>query len=211
MLMTAGITRAAMPDVAKFWTHLRGWRLDIQVEGAVHISYGDNATLIPQAGKILGMSDQQIQDMIGTLDPVRAVRIQQAYALAFFDLHLRHRGGASARRPERVLPGGEVQRVKRRTARSDDQRRQEEVNVRWLAAGGRLSWERLGEAPMPAGCLGDRNWPVLKATWMLLRGSLQAPVARSASSVRGGLGIPARQASLSHFTVPGSRGFSGQP
>ncbi|MGW1505907.1 alpha/beta hydrolase family protein [Streptomyces mirabilis] len=98
MMMTAVFTRDAMPDVAEFWTHLRGWRLDIQADGAIHPSYGDNVTLIPQAGKILGMTDQQIQDMIGTLDPARAVRIQQAYPLAFFDLHLRHRR-------ERLLDG----------------------------------------------------------------------------------------------------------
>ncbi|MCZ1003613.1 acetylhydrolase [Streptomyces mirabilis] len=98
MMMTAEFTRAAMPDVAEFWTHLRGWRLDIQADGAIHPSYGDNVTLIPQAGKILGMTDQQIQDMIGTLDRARAVRIQQAYPLAFFDLHLRHRR-------ERLLDG----------------------------------------------------------------------------------------------------------
>lgn len=105
MMMTAEFTRTAMPDVAEFWTHLRGWRLDIQADGAIHNSYGDNATLIPQAGKILGMTDQQIQDWIGTLDPARAVRIQQAYPLAFFDLQLRHRGrhlldGPSAAFPE---------------------------------------------------------------------------------------------------------------
>nr|QIZ02294.1 acetylhydrolase [Streptomyces sp. S1D4-11] len=98
MMMTAVFTRDAMPDVAEFWTHLRGWRLAIQADGAIHPSYGDNVTLIPQAGKILGMTDQQIQDMIGTLDPARAVRIQQAYPLAFFDLHLRHRR-------ERLLDG----------------------------------------------------------------------------------------------------------
>ncbi|MFF3584455.1 alpha/beta hydrolase family protein [Streptomyces mirabilis] len=98
MMMTAVFTRDAMPNVAEFWTHLRGWRLDIQADGAIHPSYGDNVTLIPQAGKILGMTDQQIQDMIGTLDPARAVRIQQAYPLAFFDLHLRHRR-------ERLLDG----------------------------------------------------------------------------------------------------------
>ncbi|GHK01563.1 hypothetical protein SY2F82_33600 [Streptomyces sp. Y2F8-2] len=56
------------------------------------------------------MTDQQIQDWIGTLDPARAVRIQQAYPLAFFDRHLRHRGrhlldGPSAAFPEvKFLP-----------------------------------------------------------------------------------------------------------
>ena len=104
MMMTASFTRAAMPDVAEFWTHLRGWRLNIQADGAIHKTYGDDATLIPQAGKVLGMTNQQIQDMIGTLDPARAVRIQQAYPLAFFDLHLRHRRGHLLDGPSAAFP-----------------------------------------------------------------------------------------------------------
>ena len=48
--------------------------------------------LIPQLARVIGMSDEELQGWIGTLDPARAVRIQQAYPLAFFDLHLRHRG-----------------------------------------------------------------------------------------------------------------------
>ncbi|MFF8911226.1 alpha/beta hydrolase family protein [Streptomyces olivaceoviridis] len=104
MMMTAVFTRATMPDVAEFWTHLRGWRLNIQADGAVHNSYGDNATLIPQAGKILGMTDQQIQDLIGTLDPARSVRIQQAYPPAFFDLHLRRRRGYLLDGPSAAFP-----------------------------------------------------------------------------------------------------------
>ncbi|GHF35515.1 esterase [Kitasatospora xanthocidica] len=108
MLMTARWARATNPATETFWTHLRGWRLDVQATGAVHLSYGDNMTLIPQAGKLLGMTEQQIQSQVGTLDPDRGIRIQQAYPLAFFDLHLRHRGrhlldGPSAGFPEVVF------------------------------------------------------------------------------------------------------------
>jgi hypothetical protein len=50
------------------------------------------------------MSDEELENWIGTLDPARAARIQQAYPLAFFDLHLRRRGqlldGPSAAFPE---------------------------------------------------------------------------------------------------------------
>ncbi|MFD4508649.1 alpha/beta hydrolase family protein [Streptomyces sp. NPDC058457] len=93
MLMTAAYPRATQPSVAEFWSHLRGWRLDVQAEGAVHSSYCDAQFLIPQLAQAVGMSDEELRDWIGTLDPVRAVRIQQAYPLAFFDLHLRrHRG-----------------------------------------------------------------------------------------------------------------------
>lgn len=91
MMMTAQYTRAASPYIATFWSHLRGWRLDVQATGALHTSYGDNMTLIPQAGRLLGMTEEQIQSQVGTLDPARGVLIQQAYPRAFFDLHLRGR------------------------------------------------------------------------------------------------------------------------
>jgi predicted dienelactone hydrolase len=104
MLMTAQFTRAAEPDVAAFWSHLRGWRLNVQADGAIHSSYSDYQVLIPQLAKAVGMSDEELVGWIGTLDPGRAARIQQAYPLAFFDLHLRHRGhlldGPSAAFPE---------------------------------------------------------------------------------------------------------------
>lgn len=92
MLMTAEFTRAGEPSVAEFWSHLRGWRLNVQADGAIHSSYGDYQVLIPQLAAAVGMSDEELRGWIGTLDPARAVRIQQAYPLAFFDLHLRRRG-----------------------------------------------------------------------------------------------------------------------
>lgn len=91
MMMSAEFTRATDPAVAAFWSHLRGWRLNIQAQGAAHVSYGDNEALFPQVAKLFGWSAQQLQDVIGTLDPDQAVKIQQAYPLAFFDEHLRNR------------------------------------------------------------------------------------------------------------------------
>ncbi|MGC4813161.1 alpha/beta hydrolase family protein [Micromonospora sp. DT228] len=104
MLMTADYTRATEPAVAEFFTHLRGWRLNVQAEGAIHVSYGDNQWLVPQLARVVGMSDEDLADWIGTLDPARAVRIGQAYPLAFFDLHLRHRGGHLLSGPSRSFP-----------------------------------------------------------------------------------------------------------
>ncbi|MFJ3310611.1 alpha/beta hydrolase family protein [Streptomyces sp. NPDC086549] len=104
MMMTAEFTRAAQPSVAEFWSHLRGWRLNIQAEGAVHSSYADVQFLIPQLAQAVGMSDADLQEWIGTLDPARAVRIQQAYPLAFFDLHLRHRPGHLLDGPSSAFP-----------------------------------------------------------------------------------------------------------
>ncbi|MFJ9520973.1 alpha/beta hydrolase family protein [Kitasatospora sp. NPDC101801] len=105
MMMSAEFTRATDPEAAAFWSHLRGPRLNIQAEGAAHISYGDNEALFAQVAKLLGWSGQQLQDVIGTLDPEQAVRIQQAYPLAFFDEHLRHRRGHLLDGPSAAFPG----------------------------------------------------------------------------------------------------------
>ncbi|MGV5037935.1 alpha/beta hydrolase family protein [Streptomyces sp. NRAIS4] len=104
MMMSAVFTRATDPAAAAFWSHLRGWRLNIQAQGAVHVSYGDNEALFPQVAKLFGWSRQQLQDTIGTLDPDQAVKIQQAYPLAFFDEHLRHRRGHLLDGPSPAFP-----------------------------------------------------------------------------------------------------------
>jgi dienelactone hydrolase len=104
MLMTAEFTRAAEPSVAEFWSRLRGWRLDVRAEGAVHSSYTDYQILYPQLAKAIGMSDEQLASLIGTLDPARAVRIQQSYPLAFFDQHLRRRRESLLDGPSPAFP-----------------------------------------------------------------------------------------------------------
>jgi predicted dienelactone hydrolase len=104
MMMSAVFTRATDPEAAAYWSHLRGWRLNIQAQGAAHVSYGDNEALFPQVAKLFGWSGQQLQDVIGTLDPDQAVKIQQAFPLAFFDKHLRHRRGHLLDGPSPAFP-----------------------------------------------------------------------------------------------------------
>ncbi|MGW4457663.1 hypothetical protein ACWEJQ_15910 [Streptomyces albidoflavus] len=48
MMMTAEFTRATDPEVAAFWSLLRGRRLNIQAQGAAHLSCGDNEALFPR-------------------------------------------------------------------------------------------------------------------------------------------------------------------
>ncbi|GAA2580729.1 hypothetical protein GCM10010399_08130 [Dactylosporangium fulvum] len=104
MLMTADNTRAAEPSVEQFWSRLRGWRLNVHAVGAAHSSYIDHQWLVPQLARIIGMSDEDLAGWVGTLDPARAVRIQQAYPLAFFDLHLRHQRQRLLEGPSPAFP-----------------------------------------------------------------------------------------------------------
>ncbi|WP_341716466.1 hypothetical protein QQG74_20910 [Micromonospora sp. FIMYZ51] len=104
MLMTAEFTRATEPSIEQFWSNLSGWRLNVQADGAAHSSYCDNQWLIPQLARLIGMSDEDLAGWIGTLDPARAVRIQQAYPLAFFNLHLRHQRQRLLEGPNPAFP-----------------------------------------------------------------------------------------------------------
>ncbi|MGK5683014.1 alpha/beta hydrolase family protein [Actinoplanes sp. URMC 104] len=92
MLMTAeNVPGGEESGVAEFWPLLRGWRLQVHAKCAPHAVFCDTQWLIPQLAAITGMSAEELAGWVGTFPPARAVRIQQAYPLAFFDLHLRHR------------------------------------------------------------------------------------------------------------------------
>ncbi|MCY1141879.1 acetylhydrolase [Actinoplanes sp. Pm04-4] len=104
MLMTAEFTRATDPAVRKFWTQLIGWRLNVQADGAVHSSYNDLQVLMPQLAKIVGMSDEELRGWTGHLNTARAVRIDQAYPVAFFDQHLRGHHQRLLDGPSRAFP-----------------------------------------------------------------------------------------------------------
>ncbi|MDX3108137.1 alpha/beta hydrolase family protein, partial [Nonomuraea angiospora] len=105
MLMTATkAVRDRIPDLATFWSNLKGWKLNIRTEGVEHVSYGDLEMIAPQVASLLKWTPAQLAEQIGTLAPERGEAVQRAYPLAFFERHLRGRGhlldGPSPRFPE---------------------------------------------------------------------------------------------------------------
>ncbi len=81
--------RATNALLQKFWSNLRGWRLNLTLKGAAHNSFGDDAQLIPIALPFAGVSSQDIREMVGTIPTDRALAFQRTYPLAFFDQQLR--------------------------------------------------------------------------------------------------------------------------
>ncbi|MFF4398198.1 alpha/beta hydrolase family protein [Streptomyces sp. NPDC001480] len=71
------------------WSHLKGYKVDIKLKGAAHLSFSDNEYLVPQWARLVGMSQTQVQQQYGTIDPNRAVKVQRDYLAAFFDQELR--------------------------------------------------------------------------------------------------------------------------
>jgi len=108
LMASAGHGRENDPDWAEFWSHLRGWRRELNLRGSGHQTYTDLGQLAPQLIKALPIPPEVVDGLrndIGTINAGRAVAIQRAYLAAFFELHLRHRDdhlldGPSRRYPE---------------------------------------------------------------------------------------------------------------
>jgi len=75
------------PSFAKIWPHLTGWKAELKIDGAVHMSFLDDAT----SYKLLGVLDaiDPNKKMLGTIDPLRMMVVQSTYLKAFFDFVLR--------------------------------------------------------------------------------------------------------------------------
>ncbi|WP_236652025.1 alpha/beta hydrolase family protein [Streptacidiphilus neutrinimicus] len=86
------------------WSHLKGYRLDIQLHGAAHLSFSDNEALVPEYASLTGESPYQVQQQFGTIDPDRAIEIQRVYLAAFFDQELRGHHSPLLEGPHHAYP-----------------------------------------------------------------------------------------------------------
>jgi len=82
------------PSWDEFWNNQRGWKRELLLTGSTHNSFTDFEVLYPQASPLVGLTADEVTRMIGTLDPLRAVRAERVYVRAFFDLHLRRQKNA---------------------------------------------------------------------------------------------------------------------
>jgi hypothetical protein len=86
------------PNLAQFWSHLRGPRYAVDFAGAAHLAFTDLVFLVPQlAGTDKAAAQARLQTLVGTMNPTAAYAAERAYVLAFFDQVLKGRGPVSAR------------------------------------------------------------------------------------------------------------------
>ena len=87
------------PSLAGFWSNLSGWRLFLTMRNAQHYTYTDLEPFVSQllTARIVPhrLTPERVAQVIGTVQPSRAVAAQRAYIAAFFDLHLRDLHAAS--------------------------------------------------------------------------------------------------------------------
>jgi dienelactone hydrolase len=87
------------PSLAAFWSHLKGWGLFLTMRNAQHYTYTDLEQFLSQLlfARIAPhqLTRDRVAQVIGTVQPNRAIAAERAYIAAFFDLHLRDLHGAS--------------------------------------------------------------------------------------------------------------------
>ncbi|TDV44770.1 hypothetical protein CLV71_11328 [Actinophytocola oryzae] len=90
LLMGGGLTSGAphnhanSDDWGAFWSASTGWRRDLYLSEAEHLSFTDAQVMLPQV-------DGDFTASIGTIDPRRSLAAQRKYLAAYFDLWLRGR------------------------------------------------------------------------------------------------------------------------
>ena len=98
------------PSWDAFWANQTGYARELSLSGSAHCSFNDGLVLYPQAASTIGLPDDVLAELVGTLDPERSLTIQRTYLRAFFDEHLRHESGRLLRAPSPRYP--EIQFVR---------------------------------------------------------------------------------------------------
>ncbi|KAJ5922879.1 Platelet-activating factor acetylhydrolase [Penicillium verrucosum] len=87
-------TQTTDPTWKEFWSHLRGWKLELELAKAQHYAFSD----LPFLLNLLGLPAQKlpaIQSMVGTLDGFKAFEIVHRTVVAFLGFGLRQTPPAS--------------------------------------------------------------------------------------------------------------------
>jgi predicted dienelactone hydrolase len=92
------------PTWSTFWANQRGWKHQLKLNRSTHGSFNDGQAFYAQAAPALGLTPEQLAELIGTLDPQRSITIQRTYLRAFFDQHLRHRDSRLLQAPHPRYP-----------------------------------------------------------------------------------------------------------
>jgi hypothetical protein len=87
-------------NLTTLWPHLTGWNRWLRLRDSGHLTFTDFETFAPE----LDTPPAIRQNQFGTLDPERAVPIEQTYLLAFFNQSLDHHHQRLLDRPSTRYP-----------------------------------------------------------------------------------------------------------
>ncbi|KAG0130233.1 hypothetical protein HOY82DRAFT_562755 [Tuber indicum] len=88
-----------------FWNSpSKGWKRELSLKGAAHITFSDYAPLIELLGLKKLFPKEILEELVGTIGGLRAMTIQRVYLKAFFDKVLAHGKGKLFNGPDPNYP-----------------------------------------------------------------------------------------------------------
>lgn len=90
-------TRETDPSWDAIWPRLTSWKREYEVKKTAHYSFSD----LPLVASVLGIQGQlpaQVEDIIGTMDGERIMKLSVGYVTAFLDMVLKSKGEKELRR-----------------------------------------------------------------------------------------------------------------
>jgi len=88
--------------LAKTWPHLTGWKMELKVQGALHMSFCDDAACYKLIGALSALDPKKKK--FGSIDPLRMMAIQSKYLKAFFNFVLKGEENDIFRSPDSEFP-----------------------------------------------------------------------------------------------------------
>jgi pimeloyl-ACP methyl ester carboxylesterase len=97
-----GKNQSTDPSWKTVWPRLRGWKLELELEGTQHGTFEDWPVLIEALGFAQLPADSPLREVIGqlvgTIDGTRAVRIMSETLVGFFDFALKNMSESGVRK-----------------------------------------------------------------------------------------------------------------
>jgi predicted dienelactone hydrolase len=89
LFMSAEPGFADVPNVAGFWSKLRGPHYAVDVTGARHFAFSDLVTFVRELMRVNPAAGQVVSQLVGKLDGTATIAAERAYLRAFFERFLR--------------------------------------------------------------------------------------------------------------------------
>jgi len=96
-------TRETDPSWAEIWPRLAGWKREYEVQKTAHYSFSD----LPLIAFVLGIQSRlpaKVQEIIGTVDGERIMKLTIAYVTAFLDMVLKSHTDKGFQKLDREFP-----------------------------------------------------------------------------------------------------------
>ncbi|WP_165956700.1 alpha/beta hydrolase family protein [Kribbella antibiotica] len=92
------------PSWTSFWANQRGWKLNLSLPAGTHGAFADYQFSAPAVAQANNIPPEAVTALLGTVNPIRSIKAQRAYVLAYFTQFLDNRPQPLLRQQSALYP-----------------------------------------------------------------------------------------------------------